>query len=494
MRHHFPQRPEHSGCAISRRRMLSAVSAGVLAVPLAGAESSPVSVPPPDDPGVGDAVLMGMGVEEVAEDNGVYRVQTLGSVVTLGPDGEFRVRQRIGSDREVLRVKLDAHFAPWRIAAHTPFRCTLEGNGLRITVQGDSVIIFAPQQNMKLAFEGAFRPVFARELRGSRLLLDDTGGCGFFGIPPRPTELTDTTTGWKISCHLARWDELWVCVCPPRPEDPHRLSQSISHDIMYYLLKDDEMAERYASRATMKEIAKHCQILALHEEVWKDAPPWVDDPPGGFYEHPKPWETDRHEPFDEAEFRRMREEAHELGLQLVPYCSPYYCNAPDIFGEMQRVLTEYRMDGLYFDGWCPMKDDFRDGYHLMRRARALLGNRILYLHSSTDPFGSVDVYLPFAFTYADFCLRGESGRGVSDLDAFLRYTVSGHQISNSVGMWCYYGSTGEAGYQFVVPPSDAIEAAHRNHVRLWRQTRMWQRFPEELARFDREYYGELQRD
>ena len=148
----------------------------------------------------------------------------------------------------------------------------------------------------------------------------------------------------------------------------------------------------------------------------------------------------------------------------MPYCSPYYCNAPDIFGEMERVLDEYEMDGLYFDGWCPMRDDFRPGYYLMRRAREILGDRILYMHSSTDPFGSVDMYPPFAFAYADFCLRGESGRGEGDLDTFLRYTVSGRQISNTVGMWCYYGSMGEPGYQ----PHCADSRTRRCRAPQWR--------------------------
>lgn len=50
---------------------------------------------------------------------------------------------------------------------------------------------------------------------------------------------------------------------------------------------------------------------------------------------------------------------------------------------------------------------------------------------------------------------------------------------------------GEDGYHFVVPSTADIEAALRNHVRLWRQTRQWREYPEELARFDREYYGGL---
>ena len=161
---------------------------------------------------------------------------------------------------------------------------------------------------------------------------------------------------------------------------------------------------------------------------------------------------------------------------------------------MERVLEEYEVDGLYFDGWCGHREDFRPGYHLMRRARAILGDRILYLHSSTEPFGTCRVYLPFVYAYADFVLSGEAGRSGLGLEEFLRYTVSQYQISNSVGTWCHYGSWGdEPGYHQIVPKTEHIEMALRNNVRLWWQTQAWSRFPEELARFDREYYGHLGR-
>ncbi len=478
-----------NGPPISRRNLLAAMSAFPLAgvLPVGATANESAKYPTSDE------VLMGMGIEDVSVIDGIFRIITPGSMVTLGPDNVLQMRQRIGADRELLELSLDGHFAPWLLIEHTPFRCVLEGNGLRITIQGDSVLIFEPRQNMNLMFQGFFAPKYNKELRGNRLLLDEQGGCGFFSIPPRPTEFLDKEEPWSFLCHLARWDELWVCICPPRPEDPKRMSESISHDILYYLLKDKELTERYASRASLEEIARHCQILALHEEIWADAPPWVADPPGGWYDHPKPWETDRHEPVDRDAFVRMLDDAHQLGLKVVVYCSPYYSSAPDLIAEFSRVLNQYQLDGLYFDGWCPIRDDFRVGYQFMRQARALLGNRILYLHSSTDPFGSVEVYLPFVFTYADFCLRGESGRGEADLEPFLRYTISGRQISNSVGMWCYYGSTDEPGYQFVVPASAHIAAALQNHARLWRQSRMWSRFPDELARFDREYYGALEK-
>lgn len=440
-----------------------------------------------------DKALMGMGIQEAWAEDGTLGVRTPGVEVTLGRDGLLVAHQRIGARRKLLSLNLHAHLAPWRIAEKTPFRCVLQGNGLQITVQGDSVLIFAAQQNLKLRFEGYFQPEYNHQVRGNRLLLDNTGGCGFFGIPVRETVLTAESVPFALQCHLARWDELWVCVCPPRAEDPGRGYQSIWHDIMYDMVADKDLRERYPTSASIRESAKHCQVLALHEEIWKDAPEWVDDPPGGGYEHPKPWETDRHEPYDPQELARTQDEAHEAGMKVVPYCSPLYCNAPDIHAEMERVLEEYRMDGLYFDGWAGYRDDFRPAYAMIRRAREILGEQIMYLHSSSEPFESVTVYPPFVFSYADFCLRGEANRGGLDLEPFLRYAVSGHQISNTVGVWCHYGSMGEEGYHFVVPSTEDVRAALSNHVRIWRQSRMWAGFPEELARFDREYDGGLAR-
>ena len=432
-------------------------------------------------------VLSGMGIEHVQVHEGKFEILTPGTQVTLEADGKLDVRQRIGAERELLSCRLPTHLAPWRLSRWTPFRCVLAGNGLNLTVQGDSVLIFAPQQHMRLAFEGHFRPQYAQEVQGNRLLLDPMGGCGFFGIPQRPTELEHSEgASWSLKCHLARWDELWVSVCPPRPLDQEKFYQSISHE--------GTQEDPYPSNEIVRSAAQHCHIFTVHEAWAADAPDWAENPPGAEYQHPKPWETDRHVPADPDEFARVRDEVHRLGMKFVVYCSPYYSNAPDLFANMERILKEYEVDGLYFDGWCGHREDFRPGYHLMRRARAVLGDRLLYLHSSTEPFGTCGVYLPFVYAYADFVLIGEAGRSGLDLEAFLRYTVGQVQISNSVGMWCHYGSwSDQPGYHAIVPETEHIEMALRNHVRLWRQTRAWSEFPEELARFDREYYGGLSR-
>lgn len=434
--------------------------------------------------GVEDSVLMGMGIEKVSTHDGGFEIVVPGARVALEGNGALSIEQRRGTQRRLLSCQLPPHLSPWRVAKQTPFRCTLQGNGLRLTVQGDSILIFEPQQHIRLTFNGHFRPSYAQETKGNRLILDQSGGCGFYGIPPRPTEVQDPDSDkWSLMAHLARWDELWVSICPPRERDVKRYFEPVAHE--------GNRQDPYSSDEIIRSDAKYCKVFTVHECWAALEPEWVENPPGSKYEHPRPWETDHPVPGDMKEFTRLRDEVHRLGMKFVVYFSPYYSNAPDLFAEMKRIPEEYELDGLYFDGWMGHQDDFRPFYHMMRRARAILGDRLLYLHSSTEPYGTCRVYLPFVSTYADYVLSGEAGRDGLEKEEFLRYTVSGYQTSNSVGMWCYYGSMGLPGYHDIVPPSEDIEAALRNHIRFWRPAGSWSKVPDELARFDKEYYGHL---
>jgi hypothetical protein len=439
---------------------------------------------------VDDQALMGMGIEAVEVQAGNFLILTPGAQVTLDADGRLRVDQRIGAQRPLLSCTLPPQLAPWRLETRTPFRSVLVSDGLRLTIQGDSVLRFAPSRPMRLSFAGHFRPRYAQEANGNRLILDELGGCGFYGIPSRPTEPENLDAeAWHLRCHLNRFDELWVCICPPRPRDENRYRESIEHDAPPFT--DD----------VIRAAAKHCQVFVTHAQWAADAPEWCENPPGSNYTHPMPWASARHVPDDPVAFARQRDLAQSLGMKFIPYVSPYYSNAPDLLAEMERVLTEYRMDGLYFDGWIGYRDDFREPYDLIRRARALLGDRIMYLHCSSEPYGKPGVYCPFVYAYTDFILSGEAGRGDLVEDDFLRYTVSQYQISNSVGVWCYYGSMGKDGYHDVPPTTEHIKGALRHKARIWRQTQGlwshevgWFRYREEFARFDREYYALLAKE
>ena len=90
--------------------------------------------------GIEDEVLMGMGIKAVKAEQGGFEILTPGSRVTLGADGTLTIQQLIGANRKLVSCSLPAHLSPWRLSGRTPFRCVLEGNGLRLTIQGDGFV------------------------------------------------------------------------------------------------------------------------------------------------------------------------------------------------------------------------------------------------------------------------------------------------------------------------------------------------------------------
>lgn len=169
----------------------------------------------------------------------------------------------------------------------------------------------------------------------------------------------------------------------------------------------------------------------------------------------------------------------------------------DFFAEVRRALDEYKVDGLYFDG---VTMDFRTSYEIVRKTRQMLGDdRILFRHCTSDPLASPRIYCPFIDTYCDYIYRGEAGRADLELDDFLRWTLSGHNISNAVGYWVYTGSTGKPGYVRQAPTREHIDAALRHEVRLPRTeigyelNLAWKPNDGHLEFFDKYYYENLAR-
>ena len=276
-------------------------------------------------------------------------------------------------------------------------------------------------------------------------------------------------------------EELWLSVFPPREPNPKREAEHIAHEGAPKL--------PYPSEKLIRSAARYCDVLVVHSYYW----------PGG--DRP-PWYIPTFRPKDRAKFDQLRETAHRHGMKLVPYFSPYYYKSTktiardDFVEEMKYALEELKVDGFYFDG---ISMDFRESYRIIRQARKLLGpDRVLHVHCSSDPLRSRRVYCPFIDTYADSILRGESGREGLPLDDFLRYTLSGRNISNAVGYWCYYGSTGTTSTHTYVnndPTKEHIDTAFKAGVRFPRTEIgfevIWPEDNGHLDFFDRYYYGKF---
>ena len=440
-------------------------------------------------------VLMGMRLESAHETKGAITLITSGAKFLIRPNGLLTGWQRIPRVRKVLDVKLPASILPCHLRNNDDFSAAVACQGGSLEFHGDSVIILKIEQTQEVGLQGWFKPAYHFEKEGKGLLIDAKGGFGVYPVAKKNTSPPELSRlPWNLTYKLSAGEEVWLSVFPPRPYNWRRAFESLDHE-MGNLPSDD------ASRGKMDELiastAKHCKVFALHAGIWRDTPEEFKAKTGMYAGQPQPWMTDRHVPADLNEFFRVREEAHRNGMKLVVYLSPYYSKAPDIVGEMKRVLAEYQVDGLYFDG---ISLDFRKSYRIIRQARQLLGDdRILYVHCSEDPLLDPRIYCPFIDTYADYILRGEAGRRRLPLETFLRWTISGYNISNAVGYWCYYGSNKESQsgdpseYLDQVPNVQHVDAALRNEARIWRQGESWSlpRLKNDLTRFDEYYFRKL---
>jgi len=302
------------------------------------------------------------------------------------------------------------------------------------------------------------------------MVADDHGGVGVY--PLRPRLVTRTA-----SLRLDAGEEAWISAFPPRQRSPVRESQLIAHEGRPTPFPDGA----YPGSEVIAESAEHCQVFCLHAYFWRACDP-ADRPRIGRYAGRRcSWRTRRHEPDDPARFAELRDAVREHGMEFVVYLSPQHSRAPDIEFEMERVIEEYDVDGLYLDG---VAADLPTLYRVVRRTREILGpRRILYLNATDQPFGTPRVYAPFVDAQCDFVLRGDAGRGGLSRDTFLRYAVSGRNISNAVGVWCHYGSAGRPVLRERMPGGDDVRAARAAGATVWRRSQAWREVGDDPLQF-----------
>lgn len=433
--------------------------------------------PAPPEPRSG--VFMGMRLENVQQQDAGLSAVTTGAEFVMDNAGSIRCFQRIPERREVARVELPPDVLPLSLDRKNEFACVVSSPALTLSLQGDSLMILRAKRAVKLRFVGLFRPEYKADTAGKWLLIDGQGGFGVYPTSQRETARPDfAQSPWTIDYELPAGEEIWLSVFPPRPYNWHRAYEDLAAH------EGNEKQYRYPSNRLIQSSARFCKVMVVHSWYW----------PGGDRE---PWRIPRFVPDNMDEFCRMRDEIHRNGMKLVPYFSPFYYSGDDFFGEVKRALDDYKVDGLYFDG---VTMDFRTSYEIVRKTREMLGDdRILFRHCTTDPLSSARVYCPFIDTYCDYIYRGEAGRADLELDDFLRWTVSGYNISNAVGYWVYTGSTGKPGYVRQAPTQEHIDAALKHEVRLPRTeigyelNLAWEPDDGHLDFFDKHYYGELKR-
>ena len=375
-----------------------------------------------------------MRVEQVTSDAATVQVTTTGATFELrAKAGEIAFSQRLSARRPlgVLVVSPEVLHG-LRVIARDDDSVKLRTNrGLVLTIACDSVLRLDCRGPLSTTVNGSFAPEYLRVERYGALALDTLGGFGVYPVganEARPTA-EQSAGAFSVRQDLPAHSTLLIGVCPPRQ---YNWKQHREERIVHQFPRELRPGLSDRPLPTDEELVawrKMGNVLVLHLEFWD----------GFGVKHIKPK--------DPARFSQVVHLAHRLGYLVLPYSSPFYYTpalAPDgklrpdavalYLQEAKWLLEEYNVDGLYWDG------EFMDvlkAWDCIRQMRQLLGSRRLYVHCTTNPLPLVDLYCPFVNTWADYLLRGEGLRRDHVDPLYLRYVVSGYNISNAIGELCY---------------------------------------------------------
>ncbi len=385
---------------------------------------------------------MGMRVEGVSRRGGAIRVLTTGADVRINlAKGEVRFGQRIGARRTVATLRTGR---AWSGATVTHdgegfARIVIDSPRLTIRINGDSLFMLHANEPIEAAIDRRIQPVWNTSYLVNHLIADELGAFGIYCSDELLDDGFDAYARTVATYALPADEVLWLGVCPPKE---YPWERSIESNVVWHW----HPTEGYPSDAVLRSWKTVGDIVLLQSEValWKE------------------WNLDfipRHGP---EEFARVRETIHESGQRFIVYTSPFYFlkdtphenlafndwgqvnalgipvlpgrgeNMPAFMSAIERVMADLEPDGLYFDGQYLF--DPAALYALARQSRALIGDEGVLEWHSTGALGLEDCYLPQADAYVDYILRGEGRRGASD--EYLRFFVSGYNISNSVGVLC----------------------------------------------------------
>ena len=390
----------------------------------------------------------GMVVESAEISGHSIRVRTTGATIEFdAPSGEIRFSQRIGHERPVAALRLGRSLKGGSLTHRGPglARLTFREPALTVRINGDSLCMLHARQPLTIAVERKIDIAWHSSYLSNHLLADEWGGFGLYCSEGDLDDEFDPYLPTVANVPLPADAVLWLGVCPPKP---YPWERSMTDNVVWHWTRGDA----YPADDVLRSWKPHGNIVLLQSEVklWKD------------------WNLDFVPREGPEEFARVRRTLHDMDMRFIVYTSPFYflrgtSLEPRAFNSFEgfrswppgtasgenmglflpairRVMSEYRPDGLYFDGQYTHNPAAL--YALARSAREIVGeNGILEWHS-THALGHKECYLPQADAYVDFILRGEGqGSSYADFD-YMRFFVSGYNLSNSIGVVCNNGPPG----------------------------------------------------
>ena len=412
----------------------------------------------------------GMAVESATQYGDRVHITTTGAEVTCLPGGTVQFYQRIGHRRRVVALSLGRGMEGLRLTHSGPgfARIVMQRPRATIRINGDSLFLLHAHEALTVRVRSAIDTAWSDSYGSNHLVVDEWGGFGLYcselSGDDRFSPYGDIVAEYALPADAV----LGVGVCPPKPYDWER---SLASNVVWHW--SPEVA--YPPDEVLRSWRDFGDVFLLQSAVmaWKD------------------WNLDFIPRFGGQQFSRVRETVHGLGARFIVYTSPFYFlkdtgleehafNSFDGFtgwpcvgtgtGEnidlfmaaIGRVMKEHRPDGLYFDAQYYLNPAAL--YVLARRSRELLGDEGILEWHSTGAMGFSRCYFPQADAYADLILRGEDQTQYYSDFRYLRFFVSGYNISNSIGVLCNNFSDG-------IPSTaltrDVLRANCRYHTISW---------------------------
>ncbi len=440
------------------------------------------------DPTLFPDAQMGMVVESTQLKEGNLRARTTGADIEADlVTGDIRFGQRIGHERTLAVLRLGRALEGAKVTHAGPglARITFAQPAITIRVNGDSLFMLHVHEPLAVSVDRAIDIAWYGSHEANHLMADEWGAFGLFCSQQDIADHFDPFARSVARYDLPRDAVLWVGVCPPKPYDWDR---SIKDNVVWHWSNQ----QAYPSDRELQRWSRYGNIVLLQSELllWKD------------------WNLAFVPRLGVEEFERVRATVHDAKMRFIVYTSPYYflkntALEPQAFNtfenfkgwppgtptgenmglflpEIRKVMTQYKPDGLYFDG--QYIENPAALYALARGARSIVGEQGILEWHSTWALGSGRCYLPQADAYVDFILRGESCEKAYSSFDYLRYFVSGYNISNSIGVLCNNGAMG------VTPElaRDIVRANARFHTLVG-----WLDRPEYLKALNEEYRAKL---
>ena len=403
----------------------------------------------------------GMRIDLATAEKDSIRVQATGAEFVFDlPTGRIDLIQRIPQRRlvgtiagfELKDAKLDG-------PNDGECRVTIPKTGMVFTISAASALTIRFDHPGDCIVRGVYQPAQVEVNSNQFFLPDETGGIALYPLGSFTCQApVEWKAPWSIPFHFSGAGELWVSVFPPRPFDWAQSYEGILHSFSW--------KHPYPSDDQLEEWRKYGSTLALHSWIWQG----TNGSAIGF-EKDDSWARRDFIPKNEQELARVIRTAHRLNMKVIAYMSPFYQSDPTPAGieefvrQIDRACKVFGFDGAFFDG---VYYDIPASYEVMRRVRKVIGNKgILYIHVTAVPA----IRCPFVECYADYTLRGET---VTLNRNYIRWGVSGWNISNTIGTTCYDATR---------PSKALIDLMLGAHARLpiWVDDGMWDGRPYSLS-------------